>query len=443
MIRRSLSAAYGTALIFCLLFSFRLPLIYNSAAFACVLSVLQLTFQPARYRTVVALVLNKYYFGLNAVVLLFFLYSMVATVVHGEYDFSFMSLAVSYVFYALAIPLVFGAVNSGQRANVENYIIYAFFLQSVIILLAFLVPSFRDAMRIFKDESQLELADSYYGGGLRGLALSGGLFFSLSCGYCLYFMLVAKRFAEKECSYVFLSAVLVSMFSGVTAGRTALIGMGIGIAVVLFQRFAAPDPSLSKMNIRRLAGMVAVFFCILLVAVPQKYLASAFESYMKFSFEMVFNFLEGKGLTTSSTDRLNEMYFPLEISEISAGDGRYTATNGSYFKQTDAGYMRNILLGGLPVVAFAMCHLGLWFRSMKRYCGRGRRQKYLETVFICSIAFMILILHYKGEAMLYVVMINNIIYLLFFDRMSKSAVAKQLSEAKSLPRDADLLGYAS
>jgi hypothetical protein len=419
MIRRSLTACYGTALIFCLLFSFRLPLIYNSAAFACVIATVHLALQPARYRLVQALLLNKYYFMLNAVVFLFFIYAMASTVMHGEYDFSFMSLLVSYVFYAVAIPLVFASASSGDRADVESYIINAFIVQSLIILLAFFIPPLREALRMFKDETQLELAESYYGGGLRGLALSGGLFFSLSCGYCLYFMIVARRFVERKCSWTFLFAILVSMFSAVTAGRTVLIGIGIAGGVIMFQRYFGQKRQMAEANLRRFFVMIFAIILIVLIAVPQKYLDTAFESYMKFSFEMVFNLLEGKGFTTSSTDKLSEMYFPLELGELTGGDGRYTATNGSYFKQTDAGFMRNILLGGLPVVALALAHLGLWYRSLKRYSSQERRSKYAETIFVGSVALMVLILHYKGEAMLYVVMINNILYLLFFDRMVK------------------------
>jgi hypothetical protein len=419
MIRRSLSTAYGTVLVFCLVFAFRLPLVYNSAVLACMLAISHLIFLPARYRLVTALLLNKYYCRLNVIVLSFFVYASAATVMHGAYDFSFLSLTASYLFYAFAIPVIFASVSANRNANVENYIVYAFFVQSFIILLAFFSPAVQNALRIFKDESQLELADSYFGGGLRGLALSGGLFFSLSCGYCLYFMLIARRFAEKKCSYLFLGAVLVSMFSAVTAGRTALIGMGVAAAMVLFQKMFLPNAQVIKANIKRLFSLMFLIVIVVLAAVPQKYLDTIFDSYMKFSFEMVFNFLDGKGLTTGSTDKLQEMYFPLSFSELIAGDGRYAGIGGGYFKQTDAGYMRNVLLAGLPTVLLALAHLGTWLISTRRYAKRRMAATTTDQVFLLATVFMVLLLHYKGEAMLYVVMINNILYLLFFDRMIK------------------------
>lgn len=419
MIRRSLTTIYGTALVFSLLFAFRLPLVYNSAIFACMLAIFHLAFLPARYRLVTSLLLNKYYFRLNILVLLFFLYATVATVMHGAYDFSFLSLAASYLFYAFATPVIFASVSANKSANVENYIIYAFFAQSFIILLAFFFPPLQEALRMFKDESQLEIADSYFGGGLRGLALSGGLFFSLSCGYCLYFILIARRFSEKKCGYIFLGSVLVSMFSAVTAGRTALIGMGAAAGLVLFQKIVLPDARIVKSNVKRLFGMMFLIVFAVLIAVPQRYLDSIFDNYMRFSFEMVFNFLDGKGLTTSSTDRLQQMYFPLSFSELMGGDGRYAGSGGGYFKQTDAGYMRNVLLAGLPTVAIGLAHLGAWLFSTRRYAKRRITGGLLEQIFLIAMAFMVLLLHYKGEAMLYVVMINNILYLLFFDRMLK------------------------
>jgi hypothetical protein len=435
MIRRSLSTTYGTALIFCLVFAFRLPLVYNSAVLACMSAILHLVFLPARYRLVTSLLLNKYYCRLNVIVLSFFLYASVATVIHGAYDFSFLSLTASYLFYAFAIPVIFASVSATRNANVENYIVYAFFVQSFIILLAFFSPTVQSALRIFKDESQLELADSYFGGGLRGLALSGGLFFSLSCGYCLYFILIARRFAERKCSYFFLGAVLVSMFSAVTAGRTALIGMGVAAAMVIFQKMFLPNAHVVKTNIKRLFSLMFLILFVVLAAVPQKYLDTIFDSYMKFSFEMVFNFLDGKGLTTGSTDKLQEMYFPLSFSELVGGDGRYAGIGGGYFGQTDAGYMRNILLAGLPTVVLALGHLGTWFFSTGRYASRRIARSSTDQIFLLGIAFMVLLLHYKGEAMLYVVMINNILYLLFFDRMIKQQRPAQAS------RPNESLGY--
>jgi hypothetical protein len=429
MTRQSLSTAYGTALVFCFLFAFRLPLVYNSAMFACMVATLHLAFQPAKYRLVVALLLNKYFITLNGIVISFFIYATASTVAHGEYDFSFLSLIASYLVYAFSSPVIFASVNASKDADVENYIINAFFVQSFIILLAFLIPSVRDALRIFKDESQLEIADSYFGGGLRGLALAGGLFFSLSCGYCLYFILIARRFVEKKCSYFFLGAVLVSMFSAVTAGRTALIGMGVAAALVMFQKMLLPDARVAKANIKRLFGVIFAILLTVLLTVPQKYLDTAFESYMRFSFEMVFNVLEGKGLTTSSTDQLRQMYFPLEFSELVGGDGRYSGVGGGYFKQTDAGYMRNVLLAGLPVVGIALMHLAAWLFAMKRYAGRQKGSRLVKHMFLLGLAFMVLLLHYKGEAMLYVVMINNILYLLFFGWAAKQGCVVQKGQS--------------
>ncbi|MDB9257561.1 hypothetical protein, partial [Halorubrum ezzemoulense] len=77
----------------------------------------------------------------------------------NEYDFSFLSLLLSYIFYAFAVTVVLSSIYSPIIKFSEDLIINAFSLQSIIIVLAFVSPSFRDAIRIFKDESQLLIAD--------------------------------------------------------------------------------------------------------------------------------------------------------------------------------------------------------------------------------------------------------------------------------------------
>jgi hypothetical protein len=417
MLIRNIRICCGTALIFCFIFSFKLPYLYNSAALAAAFSFAHVFCQPATLVQLRRIIFNKLYLWLNAIVVCFFVYSALITVIHGEYDFSFLSLMVSYGFYMLAGPVVLTAVHSIYRLEASDAIINAFTIQSVIIIVAFFVPGFRDALRIFKDETQLEIADGYFGGGLRGLALAGGLFFSLSCGYCLYFVLVARRFVERRLSVSSLAAVLVSMFSAVTAGRTSLLGMALAMGTVAAFYVLRVNRELLRANLRRLGLLIVCLVAFVLVAVPQKYLDTAFESYAKFSFEMVFNLLEGKGFTTSSTDRLNEMYFPLEVGEVLNGDGRYSSVGGGYYRQTDAGYMRNILLGGLPAVILAVMHLAVWFFAMARYSTAGPLPRRADRLFLVSVALMILLLHYKGEALVYVVMINNILYLMLFERV--------------------------
>lgn len=417
MARQYLVSGYGTAIIFFFLFSFRLPVVYNSAVLAVLVCLCHLSFRISSLKTLEAIFLNKYYLWLNAMVVIFFAYSSLITTLHGEYDYSFLSLVASYGFYVVAAPIVFTSIYVARAGRVEDAIFNAFLLQSIIIVVAFASPSVRDALRVFKDETQLEIADSYYGGGLRGLALSGGLFFSLSCGYCIYFFVLVRKMLEQRINYFVAMLVLISLFSAVTAGRTALLGMAFAGATFIYlalQKEAAPY---GKTNLLRIISIIFSAMLVIFIAVPFDVLLEALDGYMKFSFEMVFNFLEGKGLTTSSTDRLNEMYFALDAGQLLVGDGRYSSATGGYYRETDAGYMRNVLLGGLPGVFLAVAQLVVWLVAMRRYdISQANRQR-VGWVISVGVAIMVLTLHYKGEALLYVIMINNLLYLLFFGRL--------------------------
>jgi hypothetical protein len=422
---------------FCYLFSFKVPFVYNSAVVACAMVLGHAALRPNILVDVRRALFNRMSLWLNAIVVIFFSYSALCTILHGEYDFSFIVLLASYCFYALFAPIVVRTVQLVCKIEATEAVINAFIAQSFIIVAAFFIPALRDAMRIFKDEAQLEIADSYYGGGLRGLALAGGLFFSLSCGYCLYFILIARRFSQRKFGAIGICCVLASMFSAVTAGRTSLLGIALS-AGTLFLYYALPHHKVVlATNLRRLVlVIVGIVICVLII-VPWDTLTAAFDGYARFSFEMVFNFFEGRGLTTSSTDRLSEMYFPLRASEILGGDGRYSTASGGYYRQTDAGYMRNVLLGGLPAVILAVTHLAVWFLAMKRYMSVNVSWRE-DRIFLFTVVLMVLLLHYKGEALVYVVMVNNLLYVAFFERLYRAT--SKCAPDGSAPGEA-VLGY--
>lgn len=79
---------------------------------------------------------------------------------------------------------------------------------------------------------------------------------------------------------------------------------------------------------------------------------SEYERTFQWMFEWYINLKENGSLETSSSNRLKEMYFwPEDLKTWLVGDGRFQNENGSFYKSTDAGYLRNLfywgILGGL------------------------------------------------------------------------------------------------
>lgn len=125
-------------------------------------------------------------------------------------------------------------------------------------------------------------------------------------------------------------------------------------------------------------------------------------------FEFVYNFTEGKGIQTESTNVLQSMVFIPDVSTLILGDWTYTGNDGLYYMHTDSGYMRNVLLFGAPLT---LCYIVSDWLLISRSCGTNIRQSKLASF---GLFIILLILHIKGEVLAYTFPLHSLIYLLFF-----------------------------
>ncbi|MDC5608060.1 hypothetical protein OIN69_17215, partial [Acinetobacter baumannii] len=76
-------------------------------------------------------------------------------------------------------------------------------------------------------------------------------------------------------------------------------------------------------------------------------------------------------------------YFPSEFTLL-WGDGKYEAPNGAYYGNTDVGYMRNILFGGVGFLLLLLANFFSIFSNVK------------FNFLILGVIFISLLLHFKG-----------------------------------------------
>lgn len=137
-------------------------------------------------------------------------------------------------------------------------------------------------------------------------------------------------------------------------------------------------------------------------SITNNHLNRLFRIYKNFAFESIINFTQtGKATTRTSEVLFGSMYFPLDLSTFIFGDGYYTSINGGYYMGTDAGYMRNILffgiLGLILLFSFQILFLN-W---------KNKDTKFLNVL----ILIYILLVHVKGEALGYSIILQNIMFL--------------------------------
>src|SRR5690606_974180 len=72
------------------------------------------------------------------------------------------------------------------------------------------------------------------------------------------------------------------------------------------------------------------------------------ESIVPYAFEMFINLMEGGKLETNSSNVLKQMYFPIDANSFLWGESYYfDPVKGGFYRNTDAGYMRQILFYGI------------------------------------------------------------------------------------------------
>lgn len=395
-INLSINFSIASILIFFYLFNVKLPFFYSTSIVATVLSLIFIGKIPLK--DLRSLYLDKSYLIYFGLLSFFCILCLIFPIVRGSYEFSLLYTAVPSFFFIFTAPIIGAFVYSliGKSSSRTLLVINAaFYIQSCIIFISFLSPTFRSLVQIFQDESQTVLANSYYGGGVRGLALSGGLFFSLSTLFVYNFCILAYRNIRRDISYAELVFIFITIGAALTAGRAALFGVVLYFLsfFILMPNFRRGAKFVIFRPVRYIAAMS--FFLLLMFYLAQQLGVDEkqINDFSRFAFEFIYKYFDEGSLSTSSTDRLGEMlYFP-EISTFFLGDGVYNTPGGGYYGDTDSGYMRPLLFGGVLFLLYTFYASAYLLIRMLKF----QRHRILIAMLIASFA----LLNIKGEVYFY------------------------------------------
>lgn len=279
-------------------------------------------------------------FLLLLVIFFCFVYS---NIIHftGEMNYAKIMFG-QFVQYILALVLLAFLISKKRIARVEDYIIIAYFIQSVIELVALFVPSFAVALLPFSRAE--EIYEGY--GGVRALALSSGVGWNLALSFGLVYILIAKRIlctkTANVLDYIVYILIVVGTFF---AGRTGFVGLlYAGLFVVFYKR-------LNLIYILRLALLiVALCAAIYFVAVSIPGVYDIFnDKVFRFAFEWYYSMEETGEASTGSTDVLMDMWKTLpSFRQFWIGDGWfYNPSGDGYYKGVDVGILRNLFYWGI------------------------------------------------------------------------------------------------
>lgn len=384
---------YYSVLVFMYIFMFKIVWLVDSAIAVGIFLFILILGNKRAQRMICNIVKSKAFVNIILVFIVMIAWLLFSTVINGAMDFSFFKTWV-HAFIQIIIGIMLYAYFYSKRVqkSITNYLVLAFIIQTIIEWLALISPTVKALVYSTKDVHTILIANQY--GGIRGLSLAGSSFFGLAIGfgliYILYYSKFNTLFKKHPVIKFFIFCFLIT--GTFFAGRTGLVGLVI-IALYGFYKVVFSN---SKVNIKvvllSLGFIGIVFLAFYVIANHFRETNEIFEKlgYLyDYVFEALISAFKGNGLTTTSTSELfGEMYFRIPFKTWIFGDGLYTdPLTGGYYMNTDAGYMRIILYGGIIALL-------LMIAFQKAIFDLGGKQK--SKTFIV-IWFFLFVTQSKGE----------------------------------------------
>lgn len=279
-------------------------------------------------------------------------FSGVVLIYTGSSDFTYIRMHLDYLLTFFFVMPILGYVfvrNAGSeitKFDLTLVIILSGAVQAVVMILMLFFREFQAFLFAFIDTQGAHMRlDSEYR--FRAIGLTG--FASYSMAVCQSFVayLFIPFWMQRRGKLVFLisvAAFFCVVFSALLSARTAFIFViplyiWILLVGIIFWRTAFSQRLLFIFFSS--AVVVAGVFILLYTSENDVY-----RRMISWVAELFLNYIDSGKLTTSSTESLKALFFLPSDNTILWGDGKYLI-DGVYYKQTDVGYLRVLLYGGI------------------------------------------------------------------------------------------------
>lgn len=332
---------------------------------------------------------SKYFLSVTGIYLLVNIWILIVVIINGSSDFSyFKTFLHMYLLVLIGSILYLFLCKIGKKKMIVNYVVIAFVLQTTIEWGAYLLPSFKTIINFTKSAETIAKGESY--SGVRANALAGSDFFGLSAAYAMVSILYFSSYNTLSRNnriikiFIYLYMITGTFF----AGRTGYIGVALAIIYILFKKITTKSRlHLSHREKNTLLFTSVVFLAVVIFFVKEYTTNQSIYNLINFTFQSFINKAENGSFMNSSMESLFKMYSHVNFNSLIFGDGLYAGKNGGYYMNTDVGYLRVMLLGGVLGLVL-MFILQLKILSPK---------KCKERVLVYFIIFCLIILNFKGE----------------------------------------------
>ncbi|MDR1122272.1 MAG: hypothetical protein LBM08_15360 [Dysgonamonadaceae bacterium] len=418
---------FKVVILFLIAFNFPIPLLRNSVILSALLCTAYYLLMR-KGRVPCDQFFSRYILIILTALVALTVYGYLYPVLRYTYDMGvFRTFGVQlYMLLVLlyAFPVLFEDVNDRHFEYAMVLVIHIFAVQGLISLSGFLFRPVGDFLSSLRPKAMVGALEE---APFRFYCLSGNSFFDLPAGFGLSIILYFRVLFLQGQDYfrgIWKLIVFFLLFVGcVFIGRTSFVGVALALLLVLLMSTDAVVKF--KRTIRGLAA-VSLFVYIFLFTIgsgQRKYLE---ENVLPFAFEFLYNYDKTKRFSTASSDALETMYYPLSEKTLMQGDAKYQSKL-AFYGDTDAGYMRNLLFGGIPYLLMLVVYQSLFFFTPLRL-GYRRLVHEDRNDFLCLLILFvyIFILNYKGDALGRMQMYEVLSLLLGYSFVKNTEVFKQL-----------------
>ena len=257
-------------------------------------------------------------------------------------------------------------------------------LQALFIILDISSSSARDIFAsIVKHPNGI--TGTFRAAGLTSITGDGLSFSQCICGLCAFYLLLKSK--DNLNRFIWSILYLLIFFSLFPVARTGIVILSFFSAVLFI--FSEAGFILRLKSIIFLLAlsflMIILLFNLLSFIAPER-LIFLTDTLLPYAFEFVFNYLEGNGFATNSTDDIlkNMVIFPDNIISWIIGDGYfYDPNNALYnYNDTDIGYLRILFYTGLA----GSFLLYFWYFLVAYFCVHSKENKNYRIIIMVIIS---------------------------------------------------------
>ena len=287
-------------------------------------------------------------------------------------DFSVIQVRGIYVFlYTISAYLIVSIVRKITKTHpfytLVEWMVVATVVYALISFVLFLSP---DSYSIYKDlivANDRLLTQNQELVQLRLLGLSHNVqYANAAVFYGIVMWAVILVYKNKETflfhhKWIFYSVISLLVVAGIFSGRTFFIMLLFTVLYILLLN--------GKKGIwKTMKDCFVIFFPVILIAsLGITYFMANNEDAMEWAFELFINMTDGE-MRSDSTDTLKDMLqiLPDKTYTWIVGDGLAEYDDGTFYMDTDAGYLRSIFYWGLFGTIIYYIVLYIYFKTLKK-----------------------------------------------------------------------------